>query len=111
MVEHDVCQASEPLSFVDGYAPDHPTLQQHLDNAVKVIESAGRSLAAIKLKHDIVQQRKAQVIALLQNLDSRVSQVGGLLPPRCPDITQVGPVPVDAGEIALDIYLTRTNQN
>ena len=108
MVEHDVRQASEPLSFLDGYTPDHPTLQQHLDNAVKVIESAGRSLAAVKLKHDIVQQRKAQVTAVLRNLDARVSQVGGLLPPRCPDTT---PVLVDAGERALvDVYLTFADQ-
>lgn len=94
MVERDIHQASEPLSFLDGYAPHLPTLQMHLDNAVKVIESSGRSLAAIKHKSDVVQQRKTQVMAILRNLDSRVSQVGGLLPPRCPD---TAPILVDAG--------------
>ena len=54
MVEHDVHQASEPLLFLDGCAPDHPTLQQHLDNAVKIVKSGGRSLAAVKHKDDAV---------------------------------------------------------
>jgi hypothetical protein len=103
MVERDIHQASEPLSFLDGHAPDHPTLQKHLDNAVKVVESSGRSLAAVKHKNDVVQQRKAQVMAILRNLDSRVSQVGGFLPPRRPD---TAPILVDAGERALDIRLT-----
>lgn len=103
MVEHEVQQASEPL---EGCSPDGRTLQRHLDNAAKVIESAGRLLAAVKLKHDVVQQRKAQVIAIIRNLDARVSQLGVLLPPRCPDTT---PVLVDAGERALDICLTFAN--
>lgn len=75
MVKHNIHQASESLSFLDRYAPHLPTLQKHLDNAVKVIESSGRSLVAVKHKHDVVQQCKAQVMAVLQNLDSRVSQV------------------------------------
>ena len=100
MVEHDVHQASECLSFFDGCAPDHPMLQWHLDHAVKVIESAGRSLATVKHKDNAVQQRKAQVMAGLRNLDSRVSQVERLLPPRLPG---TAPILVNAGEKALDI--------
>ena len=77
---------------------DNATLQQLLDNAVEVIESAGRSLAAVKHNDNVVQKRKAEVMVVLRDLDSRVGQLGGLIPPRRPDTT---PILVDAGEEVL----------
>jgi hypothetical protein len=102
-VERKVHQASEILPFPHQCTPDNATLQLLLDNAVEVIESAGRSLAAVKHKDDVVQKRKAEVMIVLRDLDLRVRQLGELLPPRRPNTT---PILVDAGERALYVYLT-----
>jgi hypothetical protein len=94
-VEHKVHQVNKILAFPHQRTPDNVALQQLLDNAVEVIESAGRSLAAVKHKDDVVQKRKAEVTAVLRDLDLRVSQLRELLPPRRPDTS---PILVDAGE-------------
>ena len=103
-VEREVHQASEILPFPHQCTSDNATLQHRLlDNTVEVIESAGRSLAAVKHKDDVVQKRKAEVMVALRDLDSRVSQLRGLLPPRRPDTT---PILVDASERTLCVHST-----
>ena len=96
LVERDICEASQTLLFPDPPAIDDSILQRLLDDAAKVVSSAGRSLAAVKHKDELVQKRKRDVSALLRNLDSRVSQLGVLLPPCRPETT---PVLVDAGKM------------
>src|SRR5271168_4067963 len=102
-VERKVHQASEILPFPHQSTSDNATLQRLLDNTVEVIESAGRSLAAVKHGDDVVRKHKAEVMVVLRDLDSRVSQLGRFLPPRRPDTT---PILVDAGERALYVHLT-----
>ena len=103
-VECKVLQASAILPYPHQQSTlDNATLQQLLDNTVEVVESAGRSLAAVKHKDDIVQKRKAEVMVMLSNLDLRARKLGGLLPPRHLDTT---PVLVDAGERILYGHLT-----
>ena len=72
------------------------TLNQLLVDAAKVIDSAGKSLAAVKHHDKLVQTHKAEVVTLLRNLDSRVGQLSRLLPQRQPEMT---PVFIDAGKV------------
>jgi hypothetical protein len=105
-VERKVHQVVEILPSPHRCTLDNATLQRLLDKAVEVIESAGRSLAAVKHKDDVVQKRKAEVMVVLRDLDSRVSQLGGLIPPRRPDTT---PILVDAGEKILYVQRSLTS--
>ncbi|KAG6864184.1 hypothetical protein C0991_011759, partial [Blastosporella zonata] len=95
-VEHDVRRTAEMLSFSNDAIPNHATLQLLLNDAVKVIESAGKSLAAVKHSDDAVQKYKAEVIQMLRNLDSRITQLGSLLPPQP---VNKAPVVVDAAPV------------
>ena len=99
-VEQEVREASEALPLTR-HMLDDTALQLLLDGAVKVIDSAGKSLTAVQNKDEAVQQRKKEVMILLKNLDSRVSQLGSLLPPRQPDTS---PIMVDAGEKRLQPF-------
>jgi hypothetical protein len=94
-VERQVHQASEILPFPDQCTLDNTALQRLLDNTAEVIESAGRSLAAVKHKDGVVQKRKAEVMAVLRDLDNRIRKLGERLPPRHPD---TAPILVDTGE-------------
>jgi hypothetical protein len=93
--ECQVHQASEILPLLDQCTLDNADLQRLLDSTAEVIESAGRSLAAVKHKDGVVQKRKAEVIAVLRDLDNRVGKLGKRLPHRHPD---TAPILVDAGE-------------
>lgn len=95
MVECEVQQVNETLSFLDDATPEFTALELLLDDAVKVVKSAGQSLASVKLCDKGVQQHKSKVIDMLRCLDARISQLRGLLPPRHPETT---PVFVDASQ-------------
>jgi len=93
VVERDVRQASETLSFRD--EAESATLQLLLDDAAHVVKSAGQSLALVKHCDEAVQQHKSKVIGMLRCLDARISHLGGLLPPHHPE---TAPVFVDASQ-------------
>lgn len=94
-LEEDVQHASDALSF-GNTIPEPATLRPLLDNAAKVVKSAGRSISQVKYGDPIVQEHKDKVIGMLRNLDARISHLGGLLPPCPPETT---PIPVDAGKL------------
>jgi hypothetical protein len=98
VVECDVRQASETLSFHDDATPESAALQLLLDDAARVVKSSGQSLAVVKHCDDAVQQHKSKVIGMLRCLDARISRLGGLLPPHHPETT---PVFVDASQLSL----------
>jgi hypothetical protein len=95
-VERIVWQASEKLAFQDDAMPESAVLQPLLDNAAKVVESAGRSLAMVKHRDKAVQEHRIKVMDITRNLDARISHIRSRLPPPTPEMT---PVFVDAEPI------------
>lgn len=94
-VEVEARAIGDSLSSIDDTFPSGDALRSLLKTATHRIDSAGKSLASVKNQTLAVLEHKAKVLAILRSIDSRMSQLGALLPPPTPEET---PVIVQAGK-------------
>lgn len=93
-VETEAQLIGKTLDFNVERLPPHETLRSLLENAALGVENAGRSLASVRNQTQVVLNHKNKVLQVLRTIDSRISQLGSLLPPNLMEQT---PVIVETG--------------
>jgi hypothetical protein len=96
VVEGNIRTTAETLSFKDGHIPGPFELQPLLRSASNVVESSGRSLSSTQSSDPEVTLHKEKVTKLLRSLDSRIRELGSLLPTGHSDSA---PVLIKSGKI------------
>ncbi|RDB18859.1 hypothetical protein Hypma_014527 [Hypsizygus marmoreus] len=95
-VEVEARTIGETLIFDEDKRPSNDMLRMLLANAAKFVDSAGKSLASVKNQTPAVLDHKKKVIAMLRSIDSRISQLGAIVPPPLPEEM---PVFIEAGHV------------
>lgn len=80
-VEADARGIATTLNFSDDCRPSDNVLRRLLDTAASAIDSGGKSLALVRNQDKAVTEIKDKVLVSLRTIDSRISQLGALLPP------------------------------
>jgi hypothetical protein len=68
------------LNFSDSHRPSDDLLRGLLDTAAIAVDSGGKSLALVRNQAKAVTDLKDRILGTLRSIDSRISQLGALLP-------------------------------
>lgn len=94
-VEAEARVTAATLNFNGDHRPSDDILRNLLDTATAAVDSGGKSLALVKNQAQVVVDLKRKVLEDLRLIDSRISQLGALLPPT---FTERQPLVVETGK-------------
>ncbi|KAG6904437.1 hypothetical protein DXG01_009972, partial [Tephrocybe rancida] len=83
-IEHDARDSAAMLDFDDSNRPSDDALRLLLDSVCRRIDSHQQSLERILNQTESVVIHKQRVIELLCNIQSKITQLGALIPPAPP---------------------------